>query len=250
MHHRRLAIAVLGVLTLAGSACSKRELRYDDDLDLAGLRTSFACASKPSGDRAHACRILDDFSAAGAFQAWPSKGLETWFGRKVCTDSVDIPDRMDFGRVHLKPGLGKALFPDDIKTDPSRDVPVGAEFIAATASNFKADERRGYLEAIEAAKDGVTPKFESLAAFERSSLVRFWETTKTPPGTPKYYRLVRSKGASVLGGALSTGEASKNPSATYFMRGRDNRMLVIYPSLGMKPPVSCVAELWKMYSEP
>jgi hypothetical protein len=242
----------IGIVAAAFAAigCDKREVRYDDDLDLGAIKAAFKCGPALTGDRAHACRMLDEFASAAPFAAWPAKGLESWFGRKVCTDAIDAPDRMDFGQVHLKPGLGKAIFPSDAKVDATRDVPHGAPVSGTSASKVSADTRRGYLERIAAAEKGAPPSFTGIPDFERTSLELMWKNAKVPGGTSDHFRLVRSKGTSVLGGPLTTGSDSvKTPSATYFVRGKDKRMLVVYPSW-TSPAVPCVAELWKIHVEP
>ena len=93
------------VALLALAACESRKLR-DDDLDVAAAKATFKCGPSLTGDRAQACRMLDDFASAGPFTDAPAKSLETWFGRKVCADVIDSPDAMVFGQVHLKPGVG------------------------------------------------------------------------------------------------------------------------------------------------
>lgn len=249
---RRLGFGVaLGLVALAQLAgCTKRRLR-DEDVDLGAARAAFACDAKPTGDRADACRILDDFASAGAFQAWPTKGLETWFGRKVCSDAIDKPDFIDFGRVHLKPGEGLRSLPSDVQFDAARVVPTGAQFIASSAGQFPPALRPGYVGAIESAKAGTTPTFEGFSDFDRKNFVDFWETSKKPPGTPDFYWLVRTKGPSVVGAPYTTDTDPKSPSAAYFVRGKDRRMLVVYPWADLKKPgPTCVAELWRIYVAP
>jgi hypothetical protein len=230
--------------------CDKRVLRYDDDLDLPAIGASFKCGDKPtSGDRAQACRILTDFESASPFLEWPSKGVDTWFGRKVCSDSIDNAERVDFGLVYLKPGLGKTTFPDDVKVDTARDLPTGAQFIASSAGKMSPEMRRGYITAIDAAEKGVTPVFAGVSDLDRGSLESFWERTKKGNGTADFFRLVQSKGPSVLGGALTKEGTAKTPSATYFIRAVGLRMIVVYPSWA-EYPTPCVAELWKIHSSP
>lgn len=243
-----LRAAVL--VTLLTPCCGGRALRYDDDLDLDALKTSFKCEGGPhAGDRGHACRILDDFKDGDTFDEWPKKGLESWFGRKVCTDSIDASDHVDFGRVHLNVGVGKASFPDDVKVDPSRDVPYGAQFIAESASGKSPELIRGDREAVDAAMAGTTPHFAGFSDMDRASLEAFWEEQKTPPGTPDFFRLVRSRSKSILGGPLTDDAGKKLPSATYYLRVKGKRMLVVYPAWGTTT-VPCVAELNKIYTAP
>lgn len=231
----------VGVL-LAGCG---RKLTYADDLDVAALKSTFACASSPSGDRAQACRILDDFASAGPFTDAPAKSLETWFGRKVCTDTLDAPDAMVFGQVHLSPGKGAPSWPADVKTDPSRDLPFGAQFIGTSISRISPPSLKPeYEKTIQAAEKGTQPSFANLDDFDRRTLERFWHDVQRPPGTTGFQALVRSRGTSVLG-APYTSEATTKPSASYFLRGKGDRMLVVYPS----PSSPCVAELWKIHSE-
>lgn len=232
------------VLLLLLLGCG-RKLTYLDDVDTTRLKTSFRCAPSLTGDRADACRILDDFASAGPFTSAPMKGMETWFGRKVCTDAIDAPDRIDFGQIHLKPGVGQALWPDDVKTEPSRDLPYGAQFIGTGVGQIKPTSLRlEYQKTLAAAEKGTTPDFSNLEKFDRDRMIDFWNSVKKPPGTTLYVRLVQSKGASVLGDPY-TSDAKERPSANYFLRGKGDRMLVIYPSTS----APCVAELWKIYTE-
>jgi hypothetical protein len=235
-------------LTLAcalfASGCG-RKLTYADDVDTAALDTAYKCSGSPSGDRAHACRIIADFASAGPFDVPPQKPLETWFGRKVCADKVDLPDQLDFGQIHLAPGVGKADWPDDVKTEPARDLTYGAQFIGTSVGSIApASQRAEYQKAIAAAEKGNTPNFDNLADFDKDRMNRFWESVKRPPVKSDFQRLVKSNGKSVLG-VPYTSDAKQKPSAAYFLRGKDDRMLVVYPS----PQAPCVAELWKIHTE-
>jgi hypothetical protein len=237
------------LLLVALTGCDQRALRYDDDVDVAGLEAKFGCGDTSiSGDRAHACRMLRDFASAQTFSAWPGKGLETWYGRKICIDSIDAKDRMDLTQVHLHPGVGKPVFPQDVKTDPARDVPHGAQFIATSIGSSTPEMLRGYQRTIEAAEQGGEPKLDDLTPFDRDYVRSSWERSKRPPGTKDFYRLVTSKGTSILGGPLTT-DAKDTPAATYYVRGKDKRMLVFYASWGDKP-TPCIGEAWRIHIEP
>ena len=230
--------------------CGGKSLRYDDALDIDALKETFRCGGGPhSGDRGHACRILEEWKDADTFDEWPKKGLETWFGRKVCSDSMDSNERIDFGRVHLIPGVGKPAFADGVKVDPSRDVPYGAQFIVAPLTAKSPELMRGYREAVDAAMSSTTPHFAGFSDLDRASLEGFWDEQKKPPGTTDFYRLVRSKGKSILGDPLTDDVGSKLPAATYYLRVKQKRMLVIYPAWGTAP-FPCVAELDKTYVAP
>jgi len=234
--------AALALLALFEVACG-RHLTYADDVDVKALEATFKCGGSMSGDRAHACRILADFASAGPFESAPTKSLETWFGRKVCADAIDAPNRMDFGQVHLKPGIGTATWPDDVKTDPSKDLPFGAQFIATSVGTLTPPTLKAeYEKTVVAAEKGTTPSFDDLDPHDRDLLKLFWESVQRPPGTTLWVRLVRSNGSSLLGGAFSSDVTTK-PSANYFVRGKANRMLVVYPHM------PCVAELWKIHTE-
>ncbi|MEO7091715.1 MAG: hypothetical protein ABI175_00605, partial [Polyangiales bacterium] len=64
---------------------------------------------------------------------------------------------------------------------------------------------------------------------------------------PTYYRLVRSKGRSILGNPR-TSEDGPGASAQHFVRANGTRMLVAHPGGNGVP--TCVAELWKTYVAP
>jgi hypothetical protein len=248
---RRASIVWLCIVGLAFAAtgCSKRALRYDDDVDLAGMRAAFDCGKGPTaGDRAEACRIVGDFANGVPFEAFPAKGLETWRGRKVCSDAIDKPDAMDLGMVYLHPGIGKAIFPDDVKTEPARDVAHGGLFIPGSASFKNPVMRLGYEEMIAAAREGRAPAFTMVPPEERSFLQLVWDNgQKTPNATSEYYRLVRSKGKSILHNPMTT-EDGHGASAMHFVRANGPRMIVVQPGGHGAPP--CVSELWKTYVEP
>ena len=72
----------------------------------------------------------------------------------------------------------------------------------------------------------------------------FWNSVQRPPGTTLWIALVKSKGASIIGGAYST-DVKLGWSGNYFVRQKDKRMLVVYPS----ETTPCVAELWKIHTE-
>jgi hypothetical protein len=248
MHRACLAIASMMVLAAAAPACTKRELRYDDDVDIAGLQAAFDCGKSPTGDRAEACRIISDFASGAPFEAFPAKGLETWRGRKVCTDSLDATDRFELPAVYLHPGIGKPLYPDDVKTDPARDVAHGAIFIPGIASFKNPAMKIGYLEFIDAAREGRAPTFAAAPPEERSFLQLGWDGGQKPPNAGSdFYRLVRSKGKSILEAPM-TNDDGKGASAQYFMRANGPRMVVVQPGGRGAPP--CVMELWKTYVEP
>jgi len=231
------------LLVWAIAACDSRRLSYADNVDLDAMRASFGCASSPAGDRAQACRMIEDFASASAFTDAPKKSLETWFGRKVCLDALDRKDIILFGQVHLKPGVGTATWPDDVSTDSSRDVAYAAEFVNASVGAIAPTSLYAeYDKAIDAASKGATPDFSNLGPFEASRMTSFWESVKRPPSASKTWaRLVRSDGKSVLGGP----SASKDGVATYFIRAQGNRMLLVYASKA----IPCVAELWKIHAE-
>jgi hypothetical protein len=250
----RTVIAALGILTLS-SACS-RKLSYADDVDTNALKAAFQCSGPTSGERARACRIIDDFASAGPFESAPAKGHEAWAGQMVCADAVDVPDGIAFAGVYLKPGVGEKLWPDDVKTDPSRDLPFGGHFGNSYVSKITPVSLKSeYLKANEAAEKGTSPDFSKLSDFERATMDRFWENLKKPPdmANRKYQRLVRSNGKSVLGNPF-TSDTKMRPSATYFVRSKPPRMLVVYPA--SKEPgaaaksTDCVAELSKIFVEP
>lgn len=236
------AVSCVALAIVFLPSCARR-VRYEDDLDVGGLQKTFQCGPDVKGDRAHACRILADYASAGRFEAAPTKKLESWFGRKVCLDTIDSSTRFDFGQVHLQPGLGVALFPKDVKVDPSRDVPYGAQFIATYTTTKVPGMRPGHEAMFAAAAKGAVPTFEGSP--DPASHQRLWESVKRPPGTAEFYRLVQSTGPSILGGQSITGETAVRPSATYFVRGKDARMLVVYPGAG----TPCVAELWRVHTE-
>ena len=247
------SIATLSFCALASVVvgCSKRELRYDDDVDVAGLQAAFECAKSPTkGERADACRIIGEFANGVPFEAFPAKGLETWRGRKVCTDSIDATDRIEVPAVYLHPGIGKQLFPDDVQTDPARDIAHGAMFIPGIASFKNPATRVGYEDMIAAAREGRAPVFTSAPPEDREFLQLAWEGAQKPPSSdpnPTYYRLVRSKGKSILGNPRTTADGH-GASAQHFVRANGARMLVAQPG-GQGAP-ACVAELWKTYVAP
>jgi len=252
-----LKLAVLVGIAVVLPSCG-RKLVYADDIDTKALEASFKCADSPTGDRARACRIIADFAAAGSFESAPAKGHEAWAGRMYCADSIDVPDSMAFAGVYLKPGLGEKQWPDDVKVDPTRDLPYGAHFGNQYVSKITPPSQKAeYEKAVEAAEKGAAPDFSNLTAFDRERMDRFWADLKKPSdmASRKYYRLVRSNGKSILGSPF-TSDAKMKPSATHFVRADGARMLVVYP--GSKEPGSppkpnvtdCVAELWKIFVEP
>jgi hypothetical protein len=238
-------------------ACG-RKLTYADDVDTNALKASFKCGGSTTGDRARACRIIDDFASAGSFESAPAKGHEAWVGQLLCTDGLDLPDSMNFAGVYLMPGPGEKTWPDDVKTDPARDLPYGAHFGNQYVSKITPESQKSeYAKTIEAAEKGSSPDFTNLEAFDRERMDRFWAGLKKPSdmANRKYHRLVRSNRTSVLGNPF-TSETKMRPSATYFVRAKPPRMIVVYP--GSKEPGSapkpnvpdCVAELWKISGEP
>jgi hypothetical protein len=123
------------------------------------MRAAFACQSSPTGDRGHACRILDDFATAETFSLWPQKGLESWFGRKVCGHTAESPILILFGRVHLRPGEGKPTLDAGAKADPTRTIAFGAQVIESSAKLGSESLRAGYLAMIEAAAAETAPRW-------------------------------------------------------------------------------------------
>ena len=225
-------------------ACNTRKLR-DDDLDVAAVQATFKCNASPAGDRAQACRMLGDFATAGPFTDAPTKSLETWFGRKVCMDMMDDPSAMVFGQIHLKPGVGVPSWPSDVKFDPARNVAFGAQFIGTSVGAITPPSQRAeYEKAVAAAEKGTTPSFANLDDFDRNRMENFWNSVQRPPGTTLWQGLVKTNGASIAG-APSTTDSKLAWSATYFVRQKDKRMLVVYPSA----TAPCVAELWKIHTE-
>lgn len=255
MRGRSLLFAFVLPLASGTAGCEGRKLRYDD-LDLAPARAAFQCAPGLAGDRGHACRMLDEYAAAERFATWPAKGLETWYGRKVCSDAIDSPDRIDVAQVHLSPGPGKAIFPADVKTDPSKDVPYGAQFIATSASSKLPGVIQGYRLLVQAAESGTEPQLAALSPEDRELVVRSWESSKRPPGTVDFWRLDGTDGKSIRGAAFSN-DVEKGPSASYFLRGASGKnggknggkMLLVWTSNDPKVPW-CVGEAWRIFVAP
>lgn len=239
MKTRWLVVAVAAL-----AACNQRKVR-SEDIDVAAVKAMFKCAPSLSGDRAQACRMLDDFASAGPFTDAPTKSLETWFGRKVCTDMIDAPDAMVFGQVHLKPGVGTPSWPSDVKYDPSRNVAFGAQFIGTSVGRITPPSQKAeYEKAVDAAEKGTTPSFANLDDFDRNRMEGFWNSVQRPPGTTLWSALLKSDGASIVGSPF-TSESKLPFSGTYFVRQKDKRMLVVYPA----ETTPCVAELWKIHTE-
>lgn len=244
---RFLTLAASSLLALSLLACgSERKFRYED-YDMADARAAFQCAPGLAGDRKEACRMLDEFAAADAFAAWPAKGVETWLGRKVCSDRIDEANALDMAQVHLSPGIGQGSGGTGVKTDASRDVPYGAEFIATSASASSPDAMKGYRLVIDAAAAGTEPKLDTIPEVDRTPVQLFWNTAKKPTGISSW-RLVKTDGKSVSGNTHTT-DIPKGPSASYFMRGKANKMLIVYASNDPKVP-TCVGEAWRIATAP
>lgn len=251
-----LATALALGLTLSSVAGCGGHARLDDDLDLGALRGMFSCdePSAREGERREACRMLDGLEGAGPLTARATSGPEVWWGRKVCSGTLDDPKVVHFGRLVLMPGRASPDLEAGVKLDASKVLEVGAMLPFDVEHARTAPRLSGWERLYEAARAGHEPslaKVPGLAEVERARLEDQWRRVrKKPEALTRAHGVVQSKGTSALVGPTSTGAPEGTPSAAYYLRQSGERIFVVYahykPEGQPIPPSWCVAELFRV----
>lgn len=233
-------------------ACSKAALKYADDVDVPELEAQFECGKAPlSGDRVEACRVLEDFAAAGSVTQWPSGGVESWYGRMYCKLSLDDKTKLENASIHLAPGRGTFIGSPDVRIDESKVVPNGAVVMHGGSYVLDANRHEASVRLFAAASSGKPPDFTGVPDFDRIATQSWWdEVIRKPPKDNKFYLLVKSNGASILATPYVD---EKFPSAYQYLRGSGQRILLAIPARepGQKTPRDpCVGELFRVQPPP
>jgi hypothetical protein len=248
-----LALATLALATLG--SCGGHA-RLDDDLDLAALRGMFSCGEPEAreGERREACRMLDALEGAGPLTARSSAGPEVWWGRKVCSSTLDDPKVVHFARLVLVPGRASPDLEAGVKLDPSKVLDVGAMLPFDVEHARTGPRLAGWEKLYEAARTGAEPalaRVPGLPEVERARLEDQWRRVRRRPvALTKAHGVVQSKGASALVGPTSTGAPEGTPAAAYYLRQSGESVFVVYahykPEGQPIAPSWCVAELFRV----
>jgi hypothetical protein len=195
-----------------------------------------------------ACRIADEFDAAGPVTSWPDDKA-VWAGERICRPQISrVVEKIDetsfarMGRVEIQKGQGDKLWIAAPDID-RKDKVLGYNFLVTDVAFRVTEAKLGDIDAFfKALASGEHPDVETLRKDENASDRETSDAVDKIVGRHTVRgSLVASEGTSTLAYPV-LGEKG-DPSAIHYLRQKGDKLLVASPLNGASQPSACVAEL-------